>query len=143
MSREMWIPSGAIFDHRVENRQQLAHTRGERDLLGFASLEQALVKRANHWIIARRTHRGHVERAAHCRPPAGDMPFAPARAAVAIKGGQADQGRDLFTVELPQFGQVNDQGARRDGAHPAHAAQLLFAGTPGGVSRQAPHKDSM
>jgi len=38
------MPFCLMLDHRIENRQQLAHTRGQRDLLLFARGQEALIR---------------------------------------------------------------------------------------------------
>jgi ABC-type nitrate/sulfonate/bicarbonate transport system ATPase subunit len=40
---EIFVPRGAVSDHRIDDRQQLAHTRRERHFLGLTRLEQPLV----------------------------------------------------------------------------------------------------
>jgi hypothetical protein len=50
----MFVPRGAMVQHRVENRQQLAHTGGECHLRGFPNRPQALIERLEDGIVAAR-----------------------------------------------------------------------------------------
>ena len=54
-------------------------------------------------------------------------------AAVAVEGGDADQGRDLASVDLAQFGQLGEQGARELRSDAGHALQELVLRAPVGT----------
>jgi TnpA family transposase len=51
------LPPLLMFHHRIENRQQLAHTRGQGHFFLFAHRQQALIELANHGIMTR-SHQG-------------------------------------------------------------------------------------
>lgn len=55
----------SVADHSVEPREKLAGASNQRNFLGLAASQELLVVRPNARIIARRTQRRHVQRAAH------------------------------------------------------------------------------
>ena len=57
-----------MFQHRVENRQQLAHPGGEGDLRRFPDRPQSLIERLEDRIVAHRRQGAHVQHGAHVGP---------------------------------------------------------------------------
>lgn len=47
------MPRSPMFQHRIENHQELVHAGRERDFLGFASPTETLMERADDGIEAR------------------------------------------------------------------------------------------
>src|SRR6266849_9590875 len=84
-------PRGAMFEHGIEDGEQLAHGRGERELGGFAGAAQAQVKSFKRGVAAHRGEGGHVE----CGPHLGAATPHRARsahgAAVAVEWSDPDQ----------------------------------------------------
>src|SRR5439155_15728793 len=116
--RLSWVaPAGVGAEHRVQNREELAHAGREGHLLRLAGREEALIDRANHGVATRGDQRGHVERRANGSPSAPNEAFASERAAVARQWGHADEGRDLFAGQRPEFGEIADKRATDDGTN--------------------------
>ena len=92
-----------MFDHCVENDQELAHARRERHLLCFPPSTQALIEGPDHRIEPGRDEGAHIEDRAHLRPSTPDRASPPQRAAVAIQRRHADEGRDLLVRQGGEF----------------------------------------
>ena len=88
-----------MFEHGIENDQELAHTGGKGDFLGFPGSTESLVEGANYGIEARGDNGVHVQDGPHVSPATPHRAFAAQRAAVAIEGCDADQGRNLFMCQ--------------------------------------------
>jgi hypothetical protein len=93
-----------VFDHGVEDAEQLAHARYQRDFLELASVAQPLVQRTQHRIVFGDAERRHVQNLTHGSASSSDVSLAAIRAAVVIEGGDPDQRCDLLAVELAQLG---------------------------------------
>src|SRR4030095_2258504 len=79
-------PDGVGAEHRIENREELAHAGREGDLLRLVGRGEALTKRAQRGGATRGHQRAPVECRANGTPSAPDEAFAPERAAVASQG---------------------------------------------------------
>ena len=62
------------MDHRIKNRQQLAHRGHEGDLRRFAGGAQVLIELPDDRVPARRHQSRHVQDCADGGPPAPDGP---------------------------------------------------------------------
>ena len=101
----MWCaPWLAVPEDGVEDDQELAHGGGERELLGFAGGDQALVEGPEPGIVADRDQGCHVEHGAHRRPATPDRAPALHPAAVAGERRDPDERRDRSAVELAELG---------------------------------------
>ena len=72
----IFLPRGLMFQHGVENGQQLAHTGGECHLRGFPDRSQPLIKGLEDGIVAHGRQGAHVQHRPDMRPSAPDRPFA-------------------------------------------------------------------
>src|SRR5436309_7901686 len=119
--------------NRERYSEELAHAGREGHLLRLAGREEALIERANHRIATGGHQRGHVERRANRSASAPNQAFAPERAAVARQWGHADEGRDLFAGQRPEFGQIADKRATDDGTNAGDRAQKILFRPPDGT----------
>jgi len=55
-----FLPGRPMFQHRIENRQQLAHAGGECHFLPFPCLLQPLIEDSDHRIEPGRKQRGQT-----------------------------------------------------------------------------------
>lgn len=98
------------FDHGVEDDEQLSQA-GCGDEFGcltllFESLGEAFDDRVVVFGVEGR----HVEDIAEGPASSADGSFAGSFAAIVGVGRHADQGGDLFAIELPEFRQLGDEG---------------------------------
>ena len=114
-----------VFDHRVEDHQQLAHAGGDDDLGFFAEGFQAIREGSDDWVGASCAERRHVQATAHRTSAAADRAPSSELAAIAIEGGQADQCGDFSSTQLPQLGDLGDQGCTRARSNPRRALNNL------------------
>ena len=126
-------PGGMGAHHGVEDREELAHGRDERDLLGFPRRHEALIEGANHGVSSGSDEGAHGERRAHGGAAAPDEPCAAARAAVAGERRHAGERGDAFPVQPAKFRELAQERATHDGAHPGHRAQEVLLGAPDGT----------
>ncbi len=68
------VPRGVCTHHRVEDGEELAHARGQRDFLRFAGGKEATIERAEHRVAARADKGRHEQRRAHGRATHGPTP---------------------------------------------------------------------
>ena len=120
-------PGGTVFEHRIQDDEQLAHARRERHLFGFPGGTQALIERTNDEIEAGGHECGHVEHGTDLRTAAPDRAFPPPRPTVPIQRRHPHQGADLFTGQGAELRQIRQQ---RRGQHRPHAGgttqQVVF-----------------
>src|SRR5439155_9644344 len=103
------VPRLAGPRHRVEDAKQLVRASSERNLLGLAGCDQALVERFDDRVETHRTEYGHMQRAAHDTASAPDVTFAAFLAGVPIQRRHAGQlGRARIT-DCSQFGHEGQQ----------------------------------
>lgn len=100
-------PGSPMFQHRIENRQQLPHARRERDLLRFARSLQPLIEGSDHRIESGSDDRAHIEDGADLCASAPHRSSPAERATVAIEWCYSDEGGDLL---VPQFAQFRKTG---------------------------------
>ena len=79
----------------IAEHQQLAHAGGQRHLGGLPGRDQALIEGADDRIGTGGGDGGHIEDGADGGAPAPDAAAAAPGAAVAIEGGDPDQGGNL------------------------------------------------
>src|SRR5262249_40712288 len=128
--RRRETPGGGMLHEGIEDGEQLVHTGGQGQLLGLASVAQALREGAYDRMVAAGDKGSHVEGAAY--PSAATPDDAPPTqaTALAIERGDADQSGDGLAVELPQFGQLRQQGEGRGRANTGDAAQQVLSFAP-------------
>ena len=95
-----------MFEHGIDDREQLAHASHEGDLLGFAGSTQALIEGANDRIEACGHDRCHVER----RPDVGAP--TPDRAATAQRPGWREKVSGVIFVQATSARGSRDLGQR-------------------------------
>jgi hypothetical protein len=117
----------------VEDDEELADAGGEGLFGGFSGGSQLLVKGVDDGIGAGSGQCGHVKRGPHRGAPAGDGFSAAPNAAVAIDGGDADEGGDFSPIEAPELRQFGDQGAQGRLAYSRRAGEGIGVGLPGGA----------
>ncbi len=132
------LPRGFCLEHRVQDRQQFAHTGGQGDLGRFAGRPQPLVERFDHGITPAGGDRGHVQHRPDPGPPAEDHAPPPALARIAIERADPNQRADLPPVQGPQFGQRGQQGHRSHRADAGDAAQQSSCSRQIGLARTGP-----
>ena len=93
------MPMSLGFNHRIQDREELAHRCRHRHFLGFPSREQPLIEGFDHWVNTSRGQRGHVQDRPDFRAPAANMARAGSLAAIVIEWGDPYQLRDFALVE--------------------------------------------
>src|SRR5262245_35716420 len=102
------------------------HTCYQSDLALFARTEQSCVEFADDRITSSGNPSSHVQSCAHASSAAPDGTTAFESAAVAVERRNADQSRDLFTVEFPQFRQLSEKHATGNLADTGDATEQIF-----------------
>src|SRR5215831_14343204 len=98
-----------MFDHRVENHQELSHASNQSDLWGFTCSTQSFVKRAKHRITSAGYQSRDVEHGSDARPTTPDRTTSSQCHAVAIERGNTDQGSNLLAVEVSEFWELSEE----------------------------------
>ena len=114
-----------MFDHRIKNREQLAHASDQGDFEQFALGRQTLVEVPNHGITSGSDQGGHVQSTAHRGSAAPDGAPTFERAAVAVEGGHTDERGNLFAIQGSKLRQLGEQGAAGDRTDALSTAQQL------------------
>src|SRR3989442_404060 len=107
------MPRCPMFEHRVQNDQQLPHARREGHRFRFPGRTQAVIERANDRIVARRHEGPHIEHGADLGAAAPDRAFAAQRAAVAVERGDGRQRLGLLIRQGAQL-RAHDLGEVRE-----------------------------
>lgn len=120
---------GVIFDHGVEDDQQFSHACGDDDFELFAFGFEAFGELSDDWVAPSGGESRHVEDASHGGPSPPYRSFAAEASAIAVEGGQADQGGDFLPVEDPQLGKLGQQrgdGHRADARDTAEQVHFIL-----------------
>jgi hypothetical protein len=125
-----------MFDHRVQDDQELAPAGCEGHFSGLARRAKRVVKGLDDGVIPAGRQSRHIEGSPHPGPPTPDGPLAPEAATVSIERSDAHQRGNLVAAQSAQFRKVGQQG---DGHHPADpwdAAQQVVLFSPEGTLPQ-------
>ena len=117
---EIRIPGKIVFEHRIEDHEQLSHAGGEHDLERFAGGLEPGGEVADERIAASGGQGRHVKHASNRRASAPDATTAMELTTITIERRHADQSGDLLAIEASQFGQIHEQardGHRTDAGH--------------------------
>src|SRR5918997_673176 len=106
MSRVLNIrsPGLLMFDHRVQDDQELAHAGGQSHFPGLARRTKAVVKGLDDGVISAGCQSSHIEGSPDSGPSAPDRPFAPETATVSIEGSDSYQSGNLVALKVPSSG---------------------------------------
>src|SRR4051812_3543841 len=119
-----------MFDHRVQDREELAHHGDQRHFGWFAPIAKPAIEARQRRVPPTRNQRRHVERGTRATPASKDDALPALRATVAIKGGDADQRGDGPSIQGPEFGDVREQRPRGDRANAWHRLQQVIVDPP-------------
>ena len=119
-----------MFDHSVENCQQFAHARDQRDFGGFAAIAQPFVESADHGVASAGNQGSHVERRAYCGSTAPDSTATSECTAVTVEWCDANQCRDLLTVDFSQLRQLGEKRTADDRTDAGDASEQVFVLAP-------------
>src|SRR5918992_2086702 len=135
MSRVLNIrsPGLLMFDHRVQDDQELAHAGGQSHFPGLARRTKAVVKGLDDGVISAGCQSSHIEGSPDPGPSAPDHSFAPEAATVPIKRGNSHQGGNLVAAQSAQFREISQQGDGHYPADPRDAAQQVVLFSPEGT----------
>src|ERR1019366_265167 len=117
------IPGRVMFEHGIEDSEQLAHGGNQRDLGRFTALAQALVKSTQCRLMTDCGQGRHIERGTHLRAAAEDRAWAAPRPALTVERCDSRQGCDLASVEATQLGKASKQGGAGDRPYAWNGAQ--------------------
>ena len=119
------LPGSLVFDHGIEDGQQLVHACHQGDLLRFASRQETFVEQPDGEIAAGGAQGTHVDGCAHRSTAAPDRPSAAQGAAITIERSHSDQRGDLAVREPSQLGQFRQHGQREGRPDAPHALQQV------------------
>src|SRR6185436_10997085 len=106
-----FAPWGTSFDGGVDEDEQLSDTGDEGLVVNLAAaLETAVLGNEGFVPELRSRPCGIEEGPTNAAAAASDMALAGAFTGLVVKGGDADQGRDLFAADFSEFGQEDDKG---------------------------------
>src|SRR5574342_400416 len=126
-----------MFDHRIQNREQLAHTGDQSDFEKFALGGQTFVEVSNHGVASSGDQRRHVQSAAHRSSATPNGAPTLEQAAITVEGSQANQSRDLLAVECAKFRQLGEQRTAGHWAYTGGGSEQLFVLLPDGALTDA------
>ena len=64
-----------MLEHRIEDGYEFAHAGDQRELLGFAALQQTAIKGTQRRVITHAYQRCHVERGRRWLSPANESQY--------------------------------------------------------------------
>jgi hypothetical protein len=130
-------PRSFVAQHGIENGQQLARHRDDRDEFRLASGNQPLPEGLEHRIGARRDESAHEQSRPHARSAAADEALAFPSAGLPRPWGKAGERRDLFAAERTELRQLRDERSRDHRPDARHRGEQVFLLAPG---RRAAHR---
>lgn len=131
-------PVGLLFDHGVENDEELSHAGGEDDLEGLASFLESCGEVFDDGVVSLRGECGHVECVSHASASAGDGSGSLKLSAVTIVGCESGEGGDLGAVEESEFGKIGDEDGGGDGSDAGHGLKSAGGLVPVVVAANEP-----
>src|SRR5215211_1360053 len=102
-------PGSALSHHRVEDHQELPHTRNQSHLLGLAGRHQPFVELPDGGIEARSDQGSHVECLPNPRPAAPYGAPASQGAGVPVERSDPNEGRELPGRKRAELGQLRKE----------------------------------
>ena len=119
-----------MFQHGVDDGDQLAHAGSDGQFLGFARSAKALMKAADHRIKASDNQGCYIQRRTHRRTTTPNGPLSTHNAAVPVERRYSYQSRDLLAVQSAQLRQFRQQGEGEDGTNPGNTPQQVLPFSP-------------
>src|SRR5262249_306340 len=123
-------PTSFMFDHRIQNRQQLSHASNQSELGCFAGTAQPLIESLDHNIAPAGNQSCHIEHCPYSSPAAPDRATTSQSAAVSIERRDTDQRSNLFTVEFSKFWQLGNKATTNHRTDAGHTPEKIFVFTP-------------
>src|SRR5918992_803730 len=138
MSRVLNIrsPGLLMFDHRVQDDQELAHAGRQGYFPSLAHPTKAVVKSLDDGVIPAGCESSHIEHSSDPGPSAPDSPCASESATISIERGDTYQRGNLVATQSAQFREVGQQGDRHYPADPGDATQQVVLLSPEGTLPQ-------
>ena len=96
-----------MLEHRIEDKQQLAHTGSQGKLPGLAGGYKTCVQATEDGVASTAYQGSHIQGRTDGSPPTPDSPFTAHGATVAIEWRQSHQRSDLLTTKGAEFGQIS------------------------------------
>ena len=118
-----YSPQLIRLDEGIEDRQELSHGCGQGHFFGFSFCQQTLVEGLDGAVPARGCERGHVQHGPHCRTTADRFSFAHGFSRIVVHWRDANEFRNLLTIELSEFRKLSDKGADSDRPNALHGIQ--------------------
>src|SRR4051812_47992487 len=103
---------GSLFLHQgVDDRQQFVSDGNECHFGRLATLAETLVESLGHWVVTCGAEGSHVQHVAYLFSSPDDVALTGGRSAVVGNRGKPHQLTDDFPINMPQFGELADQGS--------------------------------
>src|SRR6476646_7808922 len=126
-----------MFDHRVKNRQQFTHASDQGEFGRFACGAQPFVESCDDRVTSTGNQGGHVECCTNSGPATPDYATASEGTAVTVERSDPGQCCNLFTVELPEFGELGQQGTANHRTDCGDASEQVLVFLPDWASTNA------
>lgn len=115
------MPASPKFQHRIENRQQLAHAGGECHLLRLSHSLQTLINDTDHGIEPGGNNDPHIENSTHLRTANPHISLEMSRYHNPV--GPRPRGRDLVIRQCAEFLETCQEGRGQDLGYAWHTLQ--------------------
>jgi transposase InsO family protein len=102
-------PRCTIFQHRIQNREQLTHAGNQSNLLPFSSRTKTPIEISNNRVVSSGDQRGHIEHGPYVWPATSNNTSTMHHATVTVKGRHPYQSGNLPPIESPKLRQLGDQ----------------------------------
>jgi hypothetical protein len=126
--RKILRPAYFVFQHCVQDDQELVHARDETNFGRFAFGFKPLVEGSNDRVETRGSQGRHEQGTAYRSSAAPNGAMAFESTAVTREGSQADQSRDLFAAKSAELWEFSDQCTAAHGPNARRRAEnfLVF-----------------
>lgn len=112
-----------FLKHSIESHQEFSHTGHDGHLSRFSCFAEALIEQLDSRVETDCGDRGHIEAVAYANTSSGDHSASSHGSAVTIERGHADEGGDLFPIDLAEFRQFGQERSGRGGADAGHGLE--------------------
>ena len=122
-----------MFEHAVEDAEQLPHAGGKGQFLGLTSGTETLVEGLDNRVVPGRDQRPHVQRGPHPSSSTPHCALSSEGTAVSVERSNTHEAGDPPAVQRTQFRQLSQQGQRQYLTNTWDATQQIVLLAPQGT----------
>ena len=101
-----------MFKHRIQDNEQFTHTGNQGHLFSLSGFAEPFIELAYQRVAPASHQSGHIKYRSDLRSTSPGATLASSRAAIVIERRYSNQSSYLPSIQVTQFGKVNNEGCR-------------------------------